>query len=314
MGGEEEVGERLLERVLSGEVVSEEWFGRIVRGVMEQVADGPNVVEVAAPVVVVGAVHGDADGLAEVFRVAGPVPETSYVFGGGVVGRGKSSVSVLTAVCLAVLRWPGRVTLLRSGHESRSAGEMYGLLDEVVAVYGSDGPFEAAVALFAHLPLAACVDGATLVVAGGLSPSLESLEQIGAVNRFTDVPPDGALTDLMWSAPSTGGAAAPAFALSPRGLGYVYSEGALDAFLARSGLARLITTSTLVHLGFREMFGGKVASVWSAPDFLGRCGNLGAVVHILPGGGLVPVFYSAPPHDPALDTVVVDVAVELAME
>ena len=47
----------------------------------------PNVSAVKAPVVIVGDTHGQFHDLAEVFRVAGPAPDTNYLFLGDYVDR-----------------------------------------------------------------------------------------------------------------------------------------------------------------------------------------------------------------------------------
>ncbi|KNC46702.1 uncharacterized protein AMSG_03139 [Thecamonas trahens ATCC 50062] len=254
-----------------------------------------NVVDIAPPVAVVGDVHGSVSALREVFAVAGPLPDISYVFLGAYVNRGPASVAVMAELILCALRWPARCTLLRSGHETRAAAELYGLRDECMDLYGDEGPYEALLGVFNVLPIAATL-GSVLVLHGGLSPSIESLDQLAALDRFMEIPPEGALTDLMWSMPASREPSDAAFSLSPRGLGYTYSEAALDTFLAANSLTTVITGNSLVHLGFAEIFPSKLYTVWSVPNYLGRCGNLGAVVHVLAPGAFVPIAFPAPSH------------------
>jgi diadenosine tetraphosphatase ApaH/serine/threonine PP2A family protein phosphatase len=54
---------------------------------------------------------------------------------------------------------------------------------------------------FNCLPVAALIDEKILTMHGGLSPDLQSLEQIRRVMRPTDVPDTGLLCDLLWSDP-----------------------------------------------------------------------------------------------------------------
>jgi serine/threonine-protein phosphatase PP1 catalytic subunit len=51
------------------------------------------------------------------------------------------------------------------------------------------------------LPVAAIVDEKIFCCHGGLSPDLQSMEQIRRIMRPTDVPDQGLLCDLLWSDP-----------------------------------------------------------------------------------------------------------------
>ena len=54
---------------------------------------------------------------------------------------------------------------------------------------------------FNCLPIAAIVDEKIFCCHGGLSPDLQSMEQIRRIMRPTDVPDTGLLCDLLWSDP-----------------------------------------------------------------------------------------------------------------
>lgn len=54
---------------------------------------------------------------------------------------------------------------------------------------------------FNCLPVAAIVDEKIFCCHGGLSPDLQSMEQIRRIMRPTDVPDQGLLCDLLWSDP-----------------------------------------------------------------------------------------------------------------
>lgn len=54
---------------------------------------------------------------------------------------------------------------------------------------------------FNCLPVSAIVDEKIFCCHGGLSPDLQSMEQIRRIMRPTDVPDQGLLCDLLWSDP-----------------------------------------------------------------------------------------------------------------
>lgn len=55
-------------------------------------------------------------------------------------------------------------------------------------------------------------------VHGGLSPSINTLDQVRVIDRKQEVPHDGAMCDLMWSDPED----IDGWGLSPRGAGYLF--------------------------------------------------------------------------------------------
>ena len=72
-------------------------------------------------------------------------------------------------------------------------------------IYGSTTVWNAFVDLFDYLSTAAVIDNVIFCVHGGLSPSIQRIDQIKVLNRFQEVPHDGALADLMWSDPDPDG-------------------------------------------------------------------------------------------------------------
>ena len=90
--------------------------------------------------------------------------------------------------------------MLRGNHECSSLNRIYGFFDECKRRY-SVKLWRVFGDCFNCMPIAAIVGDRIICMHGGLSPELESLEQIRDLHRPTEVPEDGLLADLLWSDP-----------------------------------------------------------------------------------------------------------------
>lgn len=99
------------------------------------------------------------------------------------------------------VRYPDRITLIRGNHESRQITQVYGFYDECVRKYGSITVWRYCTEIFDYLSLSALIDGKIFCVHGGLSPSIQTLDQIRLIDRKQEVPHDGPMCDLLWSDP-----------------------------------------------------------------------------------------------------------------
>jgi serine/threonine-protein phosphatase PPG1 len=234
-----------------------------------------NVVSVRSPVTIVGDVHGQFYDVLELFRVCGECPNTNYIFTGSYVNRGYFSVQTLTLLLLLKLRYPERITLLRGAHETRALSTVYGLYNETMRNYGNVAVWRLFTDLFDCMNVAAVVDEQCFVVHGGLSPSAETVDQIRVLQRFSEPEAKGTMTDLLWSSPST---EVRGFQRTKGVAGAVFGQDALLRFLRTNGLAQMVRGHELCVDGFRTFWDSKLISVWSAPNFCYRVGNVAAAV------------------------------------
>ena len=81
----------------------------------------------------------------------------------------------------------------------------------------------------------------------------------------------------MWSDPDTDNVG---FALSPRGAGYLFGAEVLEKFLHFNKVKCLIRAHQLCMEGYQNMFNDMLTTVWSAPNYLYRFGNLASILEI----------------------------------
>lgn len=118
--------------------------------------------------------------------------------------------------------------------------------------------------------------GAILCVHGGLSPLVDSVDKIRLIDRKQEVPHEGAMCDLLWSDPDE----IDGWGLSPRGAGFLFGADIVKVFNHRNDLSLIARAHQLVMEGFKEMFDSSIVTVWSAPNYCYRCGNVAAVLEL----------------------------------
>jgi len=142
--------------------------------------------------------------------------------------------------------------------------------------YGSVNVWRYCTEIFDFLPLAAVIDEQVFCVHGGLSPSIETLDQIKTIDRKQEVPHDGPMCDLMWSDPEE----MSGWGVSPRGAGFLFGKDKVDEFNHRNEINLIARAHQLVMEGFKEMFNKTLVTVWSAPNYCYRCGNIAAILEL----------------------------------
>uniref|UniRef100_A0A183C1K5 Serine/threonine-protein phosphatase n=1 Tax=Globodera pallida TaxID=36090 RepID=A0A183C1K5_GLOPA len=225
-----------------------------------------NVQRVDAPVTICGDIHGQFYDLKELFRVGGRVPDTNYLFLGDFVDRGFNSVETFLLL----------IVLIRGNHESRQITQVYGFYDECIRKYGSTVVWRCCAEVFDCLSLAAVISGRIFCVHGGLSPYIKTIDQIRTIDRKQEVPHEGPMCDMLWSDPEE----CVGFAVSPRGAGYLFGSDVVKLFCEENGIEMIARAHQLVMEGYKWHFEEKVLTVWSAPNYCYRCGNVAAILEL----------------------------------
>ena len=124
--------------------------------------------------------------------------------------------------------------------------------------------------------MSSIIDDKIFCVHGGLSPSITTLDQIRTIDRKQEVPHDGAMCDLMWSDPED----IDGWGLSPRGAGYLFGGDIVESFNNTNSLSLICRAHQLVMEGHKSMFEDSLVTVWSAPNYCYRCGNVAAILEM----------------------------------
>ncbi|TIC07361.1 Metallo-dependent phosphatase [Wallemia mellicola] len=292
-----------LDTILSGKYLAESQIKMLCDVVLGLLVEESNIQPVSSPVTVCGDIHGQFWDLLELLRVGGDCRDTNYIFMGDFVDRGHQSLESFTLLMALKARYPDRITLLRGNHESRQITQVYGFyvltesLDECQQKYGNASVWKACCQVFDYLNLAAAkwpkiVDGKILCVHGGLSPDVRTLDQIRVIARAQEIPHDGPFCDLMWSDPDD----VEHWSISPRGAGWLFGSKVTKEFNHINGLDMIARAHQLIQEGLyvssivadilltrlsKFMFpDNDLVTVWSAPNYCYRCGNVASVLKV----------------------------------
>ncbi|KAF2814900.1 serine/threonine-protein phosphatase PP-Z [Mytilinidion resinicola] len=236
----------------------------------------PALLELAAPVKIVGDIHGQYTDLIRMFEMCGFPPNSNYLFLGDYVDRGKQSLETILLLMCYKLKFPENFFLLRGNHECANVTRVYGFYDECKRRCNIK-VWKAFVDTFNCLPIAAIVAQKIFCVHGGLSPSLSHMDDINNIARPTDVPDYGLLNDLLWSDPAD---MENDWESNERGVSYCFGKKVIMEFLQRHDFDLVCRAHMVVEDGY-EFFNDRIlVTVFSAPNYCGEFDNWGAVMAV----------------------------------
>ncbi|OLP93614.1 Serine/threonine-protein phosphatase PP1 isozyme 2 [Symbiodinium microadriaticum] len=218
---------------------------RILCDLVEEIfMQEPVLLELEPPLVVGGTLASSVGQLNQIIERCGEPGEVQYLFLGNYVSRGRmpiQGVDLLTLLYCFKCRHPCSVFLLRGKQECASISRVYGFYDECKR----------------------------------LSPELLTLDQLGKINRPTEVPDTGLLCDLLWADPETG---VRGWAEMDKGVSYVFGEDIVHGFLERNSLDLICRTSQVVEDGYEYFADRKLVTLFSCANYVGEFDNTAAVM------------------------------------
>ncbi|RDH35964.1 Serine/threonine-protein phosphatase PP2A-2 catalytic subunit [Aspergillus welwitschiae] len=215
-----------IKQLMKFKILSEDDVDRLCDQAREVVQDEKSNVQTASSLVTVcGVIHGQCHDLIELFRTSGPC---DYV------DRGYHSVE-------------SRITIFWGT-----------TIRQCLRKYGNARVWTLFTDLLDYLPLAALINNGIFCLHGGLSTSIDTLDNIRELDRVHEPPHDGPMCDLLWSDPDD----RCGWGISSRGAGLV----------ARA--------YQMVMDGYLWSHDRNVVTVFSAPEYCYRCGNLVATLEV----------------------------------
>ncbi|KAF8067748.1 serine/threonine-protein phosphatase 2B catalytic subunit A1 [Lyophyllum atratum] len=267
--------------------LSEEQALWILETATEVLRKEGNVLQVDAPITVCGDIHGQYYDLMKLFEVGGSPADTRYLFLGDYVDRGYFSIECVLYLWSLKIWYPDTLFLLRGNHECRHLTDYFTFKLECKHKY-SERIYDACMDSFCALPLAAVMNKQFLCIHGGLSPELNTLDDIRAIDRFREPPTHGLMCDILWADPvedfGTEKTTESFVHNHVRGCSYFFTYQAACQFLERNNLLSIIRAHEAQDAGYRMYRKTKttgfpsVMTIFSAPNYLDVYNNKAAVL------------------------------------
>uniref|UniRef100_A0A8C7YEL5 Serine/threonine-protein phosphatase n=1 Tax=Oryzias sinensis TaxID=183150 RepID=A0A8C7YEL5_9TELE len=185
----------------------------------------------------------------------------------------------LETICLLLaykIKYPENFFLLRGNHECASINRIYGFYDECKRRYNIK-LWKTFTDCFNCLPVAAIVDEKIFCCHGGLSPDLQSMEQIRRVMRPTDVPDQGLLCDLLWADPDKD---VLGWGENDRGVSFTFGADVVTKFLHKHDMDLICRAHQVVEDGYEFFAKRQLVTLFSAPNYCGEFDNAGAMMSV----------------------------------
>jgi len=236
----------------------------------------PVLLDLEAPLKIVGDIHGQYYDLLRLFEYGGFPPEANYLFLGDYVDRGPHGLETICLLLAYKIKYPENFFMLRGNHESAAINRIYGFYEECRERYNLK-IWKAFNDCFNCLPLGAIIEDKILCIHGGLSPDLKNLEQIRRIVRPTEIPDGGLLCDLLWADPD---AETTGWSENDRGVSFTFGGDVVENFLKRHEFDLIVRAHQVVEDGYEFFAKRKLVTVFSAPNYCGEFDNAGAMMSV----------------------------------
>ncbi|KAK8863923.1 hypothetical protein M9Y10_011616 [Tritrichomonas musculus] len=239
----------------------------------------PQIIPLRGKFIIVGDLHGNIDSLLRIFNHFNYPPQSSYIFLGDYIDRGKFSSELIIFLYSLKILYPMNIFLLRGNHECDSMASVNGFKTECVKKF-SKSVYEAIIKSFDYLSIAIELNFRIFCVHGGISPLFKTIDEVNNdknLKKPLKEPFPDMINDLLWSDPSN---SISRYSESPRTIGKLYGFDAAKEFLEEKcdHLILLVRSHEMMPYGYDYPFDdkGEVLTIFSSIDYCGNA-NSGSV-------------------------------------
>jgi len=236
-----------------------------------------SLLKITAPIYICGDIHGQYYDLLRVFEILNYPPQSTFLFLGDYVDRGKQSLECLLLLLCLKIKYPDKIFLLRGNHESEALNKIYGFFDECKRRL-SIKCFKKITNLFNMMPISALINENILCMHGGLSKDLQNVDQINKILRPTEIPDEGLLCDLLWSDPND--TLTEDFGSNERNISVTFSKNFVKNFVEKNNLDLICRAHQVVEEGFEFFADMKLVTIFTAPNYMGEFDNNGGILEV----------------------------------
>ena len=263
-------------------VLKESLLTDLCRGVKEIFQNEPSLLKINENCLIMGDLHGHILDLFRVLKKFGPPPKTNYVILGDLVDRGEFSLETVTLVFVLKALYPKNVYIVRGNHEFPAMFQYHGFSSQIEDMYGNHMVTYAFANAFSFLPFGALVCGKILCVHGGIGKGFTCITQLDEVTRPVVNYDFDPVISCVWSDPKVD--VGEGFIESTRGIAYFFGKQALLNFLNTQGLTLLVRGHEPCDNGIKEMFDGKLITVFGASNYCNYANNKSGVLMVTKNG------------------------------
>ena len=251
---------------------------KVVKDSIKHFLADPMLIQLDAPLIVVGGIFGDFYDLLVIFETYGYPPNRKYLFLGDIVGMGpQSSETVMLLCCLKIL-YPTYLYIIRGYHEMRSVNQKDFFYKESTERFGQEF-YDACQELFDNLSLACLISDQILCVSSGIPHEFKSIEQFSSYTRPLDTEKNSTIRELVTSIPDTN---PNDWATTKKSQFPGMKFDQIRDFVTRNSIEVIIRSHNLVKDGFEFTYDGDphFLTISSKPSYIVRKEKPGQFVDV----------------------------------